>query len=370
MTKLNELHEIAMEFADQAYIAKRQGNAQLAEELTRKAFESETAAAELIKADLSAEPSRSVLFRSAASLALECGELREAERLIATALVGNPPTEIAEELRDLLEQVHFSRHLRLQNVDLTIGELQLSIAGSVVGYGIALSEVLVERIKDMERLIYRTVERKLGREFRERGSAKKTIQEGYSLYIATPRPGSFAVTLRLGRQMELPGFDLSGDVLDEILECFDLLNSKQEEKLRAKIPQEPYYHNFLGLAKRIAPDGAKVSMVGLTKIKGESEVNLAITRTQENISHSASTSMLKKGETGALVSVTGRLLLADARKASGKIQLVEESGTPHNIVVPEGMMDDIVKPLWDENVTVTGIKSGTRIYLREIIKAE
>ena len=50
---------------------------------------------------------RSVLHRSAASLALECGALREAERLIAAALSGDPPDEIAEELRDLLEQVYF-----------------------------------------------------------------------------------------------------------------------------------------------------------------------------------------------------------------------------------------------------------------------
>ena len=31
----------------------------------------------------------------------------EAERLIAAALSGDPPDEIAEELRDLLEQVYF-----------------------------------------------------------------------------------------------------------------------------------------------------------------------------------------------------------------------------------------------------------------------
>jgi hypothetical protein len=48
------------------------------------------------------EPTRSVLHRSAAALALECSELREAERLIGRALAGNPPEEIANELRDLL----------------------------------------------------------------------------------------------------------------------------------------------------------------------------------------------------------------------------------------------------------------------------
>jgi hypothetical protein len=51
------------------------------------------------------EPTRSVLHRSAASLAIKCGEYEEAERLIATALNGKPPDDIAAELRDLLKVV-------------------------------------------------------------------------------------------------------------------------------------------------------------------------------------------------------------------------------------------------------------------------
>ena len=367
MSRLNELHDSAMDFADQAFIARHRGNSRLADELSRKALESESAAAELVKNDLSAEPTRSVLYRSAASMAIECGEIREAERLIATALTGNPPTEIADELRDLLEQANFGRHLRLQNVVLDMNELQLSIVGSAVGYGIALSEVFVERIKDFERLIYRTVERKLGREFRERGAARRPIQEGYSLFIAAPRPASFAVTLRLGRQMELPGFDLSGEVIDEILECLELINTGQEDKLQQRIPQEAYYQNFIGLVKRIAPDGEKVSMVGLTRVKDGQEVRLAVTRKQNDISFAPS--KIKKGERGKQISVTGRLLLADARRAAGRIQLIDNAGNAYNVVVPEGMMDDIVRPLWDEVVVVTGTRSGSKIYLNNISRA-
>lgn len=370
MTSISEFHDKAMDFADQAYIARRHGNADLALDLTQKALELEIAATDFVKNDLASEPTRSVLYRSAASLALECGDIRQSEKLIAIALSGNPPVEIAEELRDLLEQVHFARHLRLQNVDLTNGELQLSIVGSVVGHGIALSEVLLERIKDMGRLIYRTVERKLGWEFRERGSVKKNIQDGYSLYIAVPRPGSFAVTLRLGRQMELPGLDLSGEVVDEILDCFELLNNNQDEQLREKIPQTAYYQNFIGLAKRIAPDGDKVNMVGLTKVRNDKEQKVALTRTQQNISYSSVATSQDAPTTRRLVRVTGRLLLADARKSAGKIKLREENEaiTEHTIIVPEGMMDDIVKPLWDEVVTVVGIQSDKKIFLHEISK--
>ena len=70
-----------------------------------------------------------------------------------------------------------------------------------------------------------------------------------------------------------------------------------------------------------------------------------------------------------VVQVTGRLLLADARKSLGKIQLIEESGLSHIVSVPMGMMNDIVRPLWDDLVTVTGIRKGKIVHLKEIVRA-
>jgi hypothetical protein len=107
MNQVKHFHHEAMRLVDEAEAARRNGNLQIAGERLRQAFDQERQAADLIAADRVQEPTRSVLHRSAASLALECGDLREAERLIATALSGNPPDEIAEELRDLLEQVYF-----------------------------------------------------------------------------------------------------------------------------------------------------------------------------------------------------------------------------------------------------------------------
>ena len=85
---------------------------------------------------LEMEPTRSVLLRSAASLALDCGEVRQSERLIAQGLVGNPPEEIANELRDLLEQVNFQRHLDLHGVVLEPTGFQVSLSGLAVGFGV------------------------------------------------------------------------------------------------------------------------------------------------------------------------------------------------------------------------------------------
>jgi tetratricopeptide (TPR) repeat protein len=109
MNLIQDLHREAMQLADQADRLRREGNPQVAQERLCQAFDCERQAAQRSAGDQSFEPTRSVLHRSAASLALECGNYREAERLIAVALAGSPPDDIAEELRDLLEQVYFDR---------------------------------------------------------------------------------------------------------------------------------------------------------------------------------------------------------------------------------------------------------------------
>ena len=55
-------------------------------------------------------------------------------------LAGDPPEEIAEELRDLLEKVNFHRHLEVRGISLGPDEIQMSIAGRSIGLGIAPSE--------------------------------------------------------------------------------------------------------------------------------------------------------------------------------------------------------------------------------------
>lgn len=108
MNKASKYHQQAMDLAEQGDLAQRRKANDQAKQLFQKAFASEREAALCYVDQMDAEPTRSVLLRSAASLALECGELREAERLIGAALYGNPPDEICQELRDVLVQT--ARH--------------------------------------------------------------------------------------------------------------------------------------------------------------------------------------------------------------------------------------------------------------------
>jgi hypothetical protein len=110
MQNVETLHREAMELVDQVVLARQRGDTADVAALSKAAFVKEQAAADLVANQFDLEPTRSVLHRSAAMLAIECGELRAAERLIGRALAGNPPDDIANELRDLLlEEIYSQR---------------------------------------------------------------------------------------------------------------------------------------------------------------------------------------------------------------------------------------------------------------------
>ena len=104
MSALNELHDKSMDLAFFALRERSQGNESKALPLFRQALELELAAIDALEEYI--EPTYSVLHRSAATLALDCHELRKAEQLAAKALAQEPPEFIADQLREVLEKVY------------------------------------------------------------------------------------------------------------------------------------------------------------------------------------------------------------------------------------------------------------------------
>ena len=81
MQTVEALHHEAMELVDRAFLARQCGDRDQMTALTKAALAKERAAADLVANEWDFEPTRSVLHRSAALLAIECALLREAERL-------------------------------------------------------------------------------------------------------------------------------------------------------------------------------------------------------------------------------------------------------------------------------------------------
>ena len=372
MKRAKEIHDLAMKYADAAFVAKFKGQPDKAAEYFRLAFYEEQRAASIV-AMTDTEPTRSVLHRSAATLALRCGETREAEKLAANALAGDPPEEIANELRGLLEKVNFSRHFEIEGLDLSDDDLQVTFAGNSISEGIAPRKEIFPRVFNLEKLLHRTDDRTRNMPFREHLGTKKEMD----LYISTPRAASFSISLRLGmyKQLSLPNMDAERSVIDELMTCMELFDQKLEEELQVHISDPVYFRNFVRLAKKIAPDGDRISLVGLATLKNGKERNVSFSRIGDDIldlpEDIASESEIALSE--SLESVTGILRFADAMESNREIRLEVKEGKPWKVLVPEGYMENIVTPHWEKPVTVRGYKVKRKqktLYLDDITEAD
>ena len=371
MTKANDLHNQAMACVDDAFFARKRGDEQEAIRSFGQAFANEIAAINSLEERKRVQPMHSVLYRSAATLALDCGFLSAAKTLVYDGLALGPYAEIEEELLDVLEQTTVQRHLETKGIVLAPGDVQLSLAGPSVAPDFIESSEVISRIRDSSRLFQRIAERLAfpDRPFREASRVPPKPIASYGLYLSPARSGSYSVTLRLAAAENQLGLEGLGPdaVLDEFMDIVQLLNDSQDEELRRRIPDEAYHRNFIALSKGIAPDGKRIKQVGFT-IRRHGTRHSAVFNLPRHrvISHRIGE---ESKHTLEPMEQEGYLLFADARKTD-KIQLVGRDQAASNIVVPKGMMDDIVRPMWGSYVRVTGVRKGGSLVLEEIGPAE
>ena len=113
MSRVAKLHTEAMDHASAQMVAQQAGDDASALDHAHRAFELEREAALIVVGKRSPvralEPTRSVLLRSAATLALDCDEHAEGLRLVALALAGEPPAEIEAELFEVRGRLQGAR---------------------------------------------------------------------------------------------------------------------------------------------------------------------------------------------------------------------------------------------------------------------
>ena len=246
----------------------------------------------------------------------------------------------------------------MRGIVLDATEFQISIAGNAVGFGVAESRKFVDRIRDTETLIYRTAERAKGLPFKEH--ANKSVRENLGVFVTVPRAASFAISFKIGHareQIQLLDVGFPVEVVDELLTCLELFDKSAEGLLKEHINEERYHRNFVGLARKIAPDGEDIRLVGFTSTRAGRERRVALTKARDEIEPdlTPTESHSHREQKKQSVKIRGELRFADSITKSDKIQLLDASHRKHTFVVPEGMMNDIVKPLWGATVEVTGL---------------
>ena len=364
MNESRAAHDRAMDFAFLADRSKAAGEAGEAGRLYQQALENELAALDALQ-----DPTPvtfAVMHRSAAWLALECEEIRLAEKLASAGLAGDPSSEIADELREVWEQANFHRHLRARGVALSDSEIQMTLSGPGVGLGIVEWTACRSRVDDTLSMITRITERRAERPFRYGKPPAAEIQKHLSPHVSLARAASYSVSIRLGAdQLRLPGLDLPEmpEVIHDFLTIVERVNGSGDDRLEETIPDASYRRNALALARKIAPDGASIKQVGFAAAGVEGPRMVGFTRTRKEVRPPGGSTHRDEE-----IEIAGTLLFADARRASNEIRIVADE-VEHKVKVPPEMMDDIVRPLWNSEVSMRGVRRGKSVTLTEIESA-
>ena len=366
MNTLEALHDEAMDLAEEAFSAKRSGEAERARALFRESLARESQVVEMVKARFDYEPTRSIILLGAASLASNTGELDLAKRLAYMGLSGTPPDNVRDDLEHLLSETTMELEAAAAARELPSTAIGLAIDGSAVVADYTEAEPFVSRVTSLARLFRRTYERVRGEPYRETGCPNLAVRVASRPFMSLTQPGSYRVTLRFGVQGELPVIGTSQQAIQDLMGKLEVLQSQGLGALDAAIPDPAYRNNFVGLAKRLAPDGRHVSSVLLAANVGEEVSTLPLSQDLQRIPVRPIARGRHPGK-GKPVEVMGLLRHASKEEdEESSIRLVDEGGKRHVILVPTGMMNDIVKPLWDEQVRVTGMKVGRLITMENI----
>lgn len=361
---VSRLHEEAMRLADESSLARLLGDREKYLLFTKKAFEKEAAAAQLMKDD-DVEPTRSVLHRSAATLAWRCELYQEAKKLIYSALAGNPPSDIEHELNDLLGKVKFA----LAGVELGIHKIQFGLEGKEVGFGTASTKELTSRIIAFERLVKETIK------FRNRSQnfSPEIVEmaEGYRLYHGETKAASFIVHLTLGRPREtmLPGFVDFDQLFAPLIHNLGLLQNGNFNELKDQYDDPADYASFVKAAKSLAPDGDKISSVNLQARIGNQVERLFFKRSKAELSDVPMPEIPEEAEEFpvSLESITRKGVLKVADDLESPIcVLVTENREKWNIEGPEDIIEAIGRSFWRSVVEVKGKNTSKSPTLRVI----
>lgn len=322
---IRELHRQAMEQADRAVVAKMHGDTSATVQHITRAFELEAEAASALQSNLSAEPSRSVLFRSAATLARDCGKMDDARRLIYLGLAGNPPKQIEAELLDLLYEIHPTHRTHSSFVSKTTSlnndqiYLKLSFSGGVMTDGVLPFQVfkgLVDETYGSVRRIYNPILDQLtGFQHSEQALGKLL-----SIPVYTPEFASLTITIQRPKIDKLAlkketTFDetLVYEAFDDSTRKFVRDVEEIERSARKNTVLTDYAHqssSALQIISRLAPDSSKafdtLSIEGLAEPGEPKRVTVNVAEGGRIIEAADAISRSKENKEGAVVELNRR----------------------------------------------------------------
>ena len=371
LKKSVRLHREASELANRARIAQFDDDEITYLKLTRQAFEKESESAELLRQD----PSHhmfAILHRSAATLAYRCGEYEAAEDIVLYGLRLTHNERLRTELYDLFDSVRLAVKYGAGVSEVDGEDLVMTLQGVEANRGLIEPVTLSRRITKFASLVRNTIASENEHSFRNRSK----VDQDYRVLAKALSPGSYRIGMAMTYlgEKRFPNVSYFDGVRSKVLENLRLLNCGDVERLQSNTNDDGYLYNLVGIAKELAPDQLAINAVGIeANIEGQRK-SIVLDTTREDLNamvlpleEESATDEYRISDDRDVV--VGVLQKADATK--NLVRLLTDEGKWWQIVVPEGLADDVVKPYFGDRVRVEGRhmikkRKAQRLYLHDI----
>lgn len=253
-----EYHSISEQWAADAEVSIREGNAAGAQALYEKAAESELKALQSIEQDKSR--TIGITLISAVSLFYKAQKYQSAEALACQYLSSfYLPPFATSEVRTLLQTIWSNEARAESSLKFSLGQVFISVKGGEIVAGGAPLDLVVQKVENIQSLYYRTTEFLNGLPHRKRGGPSIEIQQTCRPWLFQAPPGSyqFAIAVQEPPQQEL--FPKSKVTVQEISSrFFAILRASVNDPdvaLPNLVPDPQYRGTFMKLARNLAPSG-------------------------------------------------------------------------------------------------------------------
>lgn len=265
-------HKESEQFSIEAQLALKAGSFNHAAELYKKAASAEKKALDCV--DKTKVRTRGITAVSATALWYKAGEYAAAEKIAYSMLADEALPEFArEELRNLVQAIWTESAKRQANVAFIPEQVMVSVQGGEVVTGGAPLDLIVDKVKTIQAMFYRTIEYLQGVAHRKIGLPSKELQESCRPWLFQSPPGSyqFSVAIQKPKQQDFFKEEIEPDrIAQHFLEIVSASTNDDENNLVNLVSDKDYRITFLNLARNLTPTGNafdRIELRGLNEAK-------------------------------------------------------------------------------------------------------
>jgi hypothetical protein len=198
-----------------------------------------------------------IMAVSAAALYLKAGLFADAERVAAEAMTRNSlQSYYRKQLRLLMQDSWIEQEKAASTIKFLPDQVHVAVRGGKILHGGAPLDLVVEKVKSIQSIFYRTIEYLRGDPLRRTGTPKHEIVESCRPWLLQTPPGSYQFAVAVQRPTQHDFFKTEIDperIVHEFLEIVRASTDEDSSALERVVPQQDYRDAFVKLTKTLAP---------------------------------------------------------------------------------------------------------------------